>query len=202
MKRSSRILVVGKATISRWYDEAGIIRDPKHNGVALKGTGERRNRGVRAALLKMRWRVKKCLSTKPVAPIGPTVGMTSAERFHYRYHNDPAYRLYQLMRRRMRKVIFEGVKKPGECMATVGCTSQELKRHIESQFKHGMTWQNAGTGKGRWHVDHRIPVSAFDRSRLDQMRIACHWTNLQPLWSVNNMRKSNRFRDATPCLPM
>lgn len=117
-----------------------------------------------------------------------------------RYHNDPEYRIYQLCRRRMKKVL-HGVEAHGRCMELVGCTTAHLRAHIESQFKPWMNWNNSGTVKGKWHIDHIIPCAVFDLTREDQQRICFHWTNLRPLGSRANMRKGGRLeRDCTPCL--
>lgn len=75
--------------------------------------------------------------------------------------------------------------------ALVGCTLHELMAHLESQFDDYMTW---GTWKlDGWHIDHITPLSAFDLTDPEQRRIACHYTNLQPLWGDENLRKGNRY---------
>ena len=42
----------------------------------------------------------------------------------------------------------------------VGYTKEELKKHLEAQFRDGMTWENYG--RGGWQIDHIIPISAFN----------------------------------------
>lgn len=120
---------------------------------------------------------------------------TPGERFLRRYKNDPAFRVYQLCRRRMRKMIFEGVKR-GTTLELMGCTQQYLRAHLESQFKQGMNWGNSGTGKGKWHIDHITPCSAFDMTNRDEQRRCFHWTNLRPMWSKANIRKSSKLNHA------
>jgi hypothetical protein len=70
----------------------------------------------------------------------------------------------------------------------LGCTPAELKVHIERQFVKGMTWEN----RSAWHVDHILPLSSFDLTDPEQRARACHFTNLRPLWSEDNMRKAAR----------
>jgi hypothetical protein len=70
----------------------------------------------------------------------------------------------------------------------LGCTLAELRAHLEAQFQPGMTWANYGA----WHVDHRRPLSSFDLSDPAQVVVACHHSNLQPLWAVDNIRKGAR----------
>jgi len=74
--------------------------------------------------------------------------------------------------------------------AYLGCTIEQAKRHIEKQFKPGMSWSNHGI---IWEIDHIIPLSAFDLSRMDQQLIATHFTNLRPLYKTENRKKGDRI---------
>jgi hypothetical protein len=76
-------------------------------------------------------------------------------------------------------------KRLGSAIRDLGCTVEELKLHIEAQFVDGMSWDTYGG----WHVDHIKPLSAFDLSQRDQIVLACHYSNLQPLWALDNLRK-------------
>ena len=69
----------------------------------------------------------------------------------------------------------------------IGCSISELKKHLEAQFQPGMTWENRGnTG---WHIDHIKPKSSFDLSDPEQQKACFHYTNLQPLWEADNLKK-------------
>jgi hypothetical protein len=72
----------------------------------------------------------------------------------------------------------------------LGCSIQEMKNHLQKQFKRGMTWENHGT---HWHVDHIIPLSQFDFANPIQFSLATHYTNLQPMWAEENLSKSNNI---------
>jgi hypothetical protein len=74
----------------------------------------------------------------------------------------------------------------------IGCDRETFISHIEIQFTEGMTWENYGL-KG-WHVDHIIPLSSFDLTIEDEVKKACHYTNLQPLWWQDNLEKGNKIR--------
>lgn len=71
----------------------------------------------------------------------------------------------------------------------VGCSWRELKAHIESMFKDGMNWDN----RSSWHIDHIKPCALFDLTKTDEQRKCFHFTNLQPLWAAENLRKSDTY---------
>ncbi len=50
-----------------------------------------------------------------------------------------------------------------------------------------MTWDNHGLYG--WHIDHVVPLSSFDLTDHKQVKKACHWFNLQPLWAKENLSK-------------
>ncbi len=79
------------------------------------------------------------------------------------------------------------LQKHNKTFDIVGCTPEELKTHLESKFVDGMSWNN----QGEWHIDHIIPLS----SGINQEDIIelCHYTNLQPLWSMDNMKKGSKL---------
>jgi hypothetical protein len=73
----------------------------------------------------------------------------------------------------------------------LGYTLQDLIIHLEKQFKDGMSWENMGL----WHVDHIKPVSSFSFNSYEDLEFKRCWSinNLQPLWALENMRKSNKL---------
>jgi hypothetical protein len=73
---------------------------------------------------------------------------------------------------------------------SVGCTPKELRAYIESQFQKGMTWSNYGIS---WHIDHKIPLAAFDLTIRAQAIAANHFTNLQPMLASENLQKGSSF---------
>jgi len=81
----------------------------------------------------------------------------------------------------------QGYKKTSKTYEILGCTFEEFKIHLENQFTKGMTWEN----HGEWHIDHIYPVSlATDEQHLIKLN---HYTNLQPLWAIDNIKKSNKI---------
>jgi len=107
-----------------------------------------------------------------------------------KYHSNIQYKLIEILRSRLRLALRNNQKK-GSTIDLLGCTIEEFKIYIENKFKEGMTWNNWSI-KG-WHIDHIIPLYHFDLSHEDQLRKACHYTNLQPMWAVENLRKNNKI---------
>jgi hypothetical protein len=110
-------------------------------------------------------------------------------RQRQRYSGDPEYVVRMRVRSRMKYAIKAcKTKKATRTLWLVGCTGTELMTHIESLFKPGMSWRN----RREWHIDHIIPCSAFDLTTEQGQRAAFHYTNLQPLWARDNLRKSKK----------
>jgi hypothetical protein len=74
----------------------------------------------------------------------------------------------------------------------LGCSIEEARVYIESQFTEGMSWSNYGLHG--WHIDHINPVSTFDLSDPEQQKQCFHYTNLRPLWAKDNW---SRPKDGT-----
>jgi hypothetical protein len=68
----------------------------------------------------------------------------------------------------------------------VGYTAQDLRWHLESKFKEGMSWQNYGL----WEIDHVFPISRFPATT--PVSVVNALENLQPMWKADNRRKWNR----------
>lgn len=104
-----------------------------------------------------------------------------------RLKSDPLFKLQKNLRHRLNKLIKQ--KTSRAAIDFLGCDLDYLKTYLESQFQPGMTWYNYGM----WHVDHIKPLSRFDLLDPEQLKKACHYTNLQPLWAEDNLKKSNRI---------
>ena len=106
------------------------------------------------------------------------------------YRTNIFYKISSRLRGRLWDAL-RGRRKIGSHIEKLGCGIEELKKHLENQFREGMTWENYGH-KG-WHIDHKIPLSAFDLTNPEQLSKACHYTNLQPLWAKDNLSKHNKI---------
>lgn len=106
-----------------------------------------------------------------------------------RRRRDPTYKLLSNLRRRVSGLL-KGLNKSEKTLQLTGCSMEELWVHLERQFTQGMTKENHG--KYGWHVDHIRPCSSFDLSDIEQQKLCFHYTNLQPLWAKDNIKKSNK----------
>ena len=110
-----------------------------------------------------------------------------AARNRERYKSDIPHRLRVICRNRIYGAL--KTEKSIKTIELVGCTGQELKKYLESKFKPGMNWENQGTA---WHVDHILPCASFDLSKESHQKRCFHYTNLQPLWGIENLRKNSK----------
>lgn len=106
---------------------------------------------------------------------------------------NPRFILDKSLRRRFRKFFHEVDKRKSSfIIELLGCQLNELKAYLESKFEPGMTWNNYGMYG--WHIDHKIPLSSFNLTDLEDQKKAWHFSNLQPLWAMDNWKKSNKLR--------
>lgn len=101
-----------------------------------------------------------------------------------RFKTDIQYRMRRLLRSRLKRAIGNNCK-TGSAIKDLGCSLAELKVYLESQFTLGMSWEKLG----EIHIDHKVPLSSFDLMDRSQYLRAAHYTNLQPLWARDNLKK-------------
>ena len=114
-----------------------------------------------------------------------------------RRREDPMYRVTNSLRCRLYATIVKGYKSKST-FELLGCSVEELKSHLESLFTEGMTWENYGSGpdqshKNFWHIDHRQACASFDLTDPEQQKICFHYTNLQPMWGLENIAKGAKI---------
>lgn len=114
-------------------------------------------------------------------------------RIYEKQKDDPKHKVDSAMRAGMHVSIIRGSKAGRKWESLVGYTVDDLMRHLERQFLTGMTWGNYG--RGGWHIDHKIPRSAFNYETPDDLDFNRCWalSNLQPMWEPDNISKSNKL---------
>lgn len=103
-------------------------------------------------------------------------------------------RINQRIRNRLRHRISTAIRKgykSGSAVNDLGCSVEEFRSYIEERFQEGMSWDN--WGKTTWHLDHIKPLSHFDLRNREEFVEAVHYTNIQPLWARDNLRKNDRW---------
>jgi hypothetical protein len=104
--------------------------------------------------------------------------------------NNPKYKLLSNLRERTKDYLkYKTVNPSSSIKDIVGCSPQFLKEYLENKFTDGMSWDNYGFYG--WHIDHIIPLSSAKTE--DEVCKLCHYTNLQPLWSVDNLKKGSKI---------
>lgn len=115
------------------------------------------------------------------------------KEYNERYYSSAKGKLSSAIRAAVRSEIINGSKGGRITFNLLGYTPDELMAHLERQFTEGMTWGNYG--RGGWHVDHRIPLSAFNYETPDDIDFKRAWAldNLQPMWEFDNLSKGSRL---------
>lgn len=106
-----------------------------------------------------------------------------------RLQSDPMFRITKNLRGRINTVL-NGQTKSAGTLELLGCTLETFKEHLEKQFRDNMTWENYGN---IWHVDHKKPCSKFNLLLPEEQQRCFHYTNLQPLLAIENLRKYNKI---------
>lgn len=105
-----------------------------------------------------------------------------------RRHSDPFYALTQAVRTLVSRAFKnKNYTKTSQTHVIIGCGWDTLAQHIESKFTDGMNWSN----RGEWHIDHITPLASAQTA--DDVFRLNHYTNLQPLWALDNLKKGARF---------
>lgn len=99
------------------------------------------------------------------------------------------FRVSLVLRSRLATAVRNGAR-GGSAVRDLGCSIAELMQYLATLFRPGMTWEN--WGRSGWHIDHIRPLAGFDLTDPEQVKIACHFTNLQPMWASENMSKGAR----------
>ena len=113
------------------------------------------------------------------------------QRTKNKLKNNLNYHIAANLRGRIRFAIkSQSCKKANHTHALVGCTIPQLKIHLERYFVDGMNWDNYG----EWHIDHIIPCNSFDLTIIEEQYKCFHYTNLQPLWAIDNIKKKDKVQ--------
>lgn len=111
-------------------------------------------------------------------------------RRNERMSSDPLFacrmRIHNNIKQAVSKLSYSKKSKTADIL---GCSFEQFKDHLESQFKPGMSWDN----RHLWHIDHIMPVSMA--KTYDEVVRLNHYKNLRPMWAEENLRKSDKTPD-------
>jgi hypothetical protein len=153
-----------------------------------------RNRDKRCAELRMSG-AKRRAALKAAGPAAMRAyydryKAQSNRRLRERAKTDFLFRLKKNLTRRIGAAFkYHSKAKLASTHALLGCSLSAARKHIEAQFTAGMTWSN--NRRGGWHIDHKMPLASA-KTEADLIAL-CHYTNLQPLWEPDNIRKGAKF---------
>ena len=103
-----------------------------------------------------------------------------------KFIENPTFKLLHRIRSRLLKAVKAArCNKSNGTLKLLGFIPADLKIYLEEQFTEGMTWDN----QGKWHVDHIKPCAAFNLADPEEQKKCFHYTNLQPLWAIDNLKK-------------
>jgi hypothetical protein len=112
------------------------------------------------------------------------------EQRRLRKETNPIFLISCSIRKRTSEYLKKGnILKTNKTFEIIGISPSELYDYLESKFTEGMSWENYGPYG--WHIDHKIPLSSARNE--EELYKLCHYSNLQPLWWYDNLRKSNQI---------
>ena len=104
-----------------------------------------------------------------------------------RRREDGLYRISDNLSRMLRKKLKNLGAKKDIRGNWLGCSNEDFKQHIESQFQKGMSWENYG----EWHLDHNIPLAAA--KTIEEVYKFSNYLNIVPLWANDNLSKNGFY---------
>ena len=174
--------------IARKFGDKIYVRS-QCNACRRKASAARRKADpekYRAAVRASKLRKKLGIELKRQRQTHEEIIAKGVETRRERYRSDPTFRLLDNLRSRVRKALHRK-SKSAATKALLGICADECRKYIEALFTEGMSWDS------NIHIDHIVPCASFDLSDPEQQRACFHYTNLQPLWGVENLKKSDRI---------
>jgi hypothetical protein len=119
------------------------------------------------------------------------INIINKEYYHKRIVVDEKYKfnlnVKNLIRGSFSRACNGNYKKSDKTEKILGCTVEEFSIYLQNLFTEGMCFQNYG----KWHLDHIYPIS-LAKTKEEIIKLN-HYTNFQPLWAEDNIKKSNKI---------
>lgn len=202
-KRKSRVIAEGQCTQC-----LNQVDDPQFKTCARCRTHSRKNNSKESTkIAKKRYekrpenKVRKAkLARAPhrvskkreweVSDRGKSMTSASNRAGYKRKKKDPAWYLDHKLCVLVRMSMKTGRKSKTVRMLTGFASPKDLLEHLKTLFLHGMTSENNGRGKDKWHIGHRIARAMYSHADPDDVRRCWNRTNIFPQWETDNLRMS------------
>ena len=131
---------------------------------------------------------------REIQPTTPEQKAKVNKHYKHKYRTNMVFRMNERLSRQLRKCLVKD-RKMGSFYKILSYTAQDLKEHIESLFIDGMCWQRIS----EIHIDHKKPKTLFNLKNADgsinieEIKKCWSLSNLQPLWAVDNIKKSDNY---------
>ena len=112
------------------------------------------------------------------------------ESARLRKQNNLSNKLKANLRKRLSTLLrMSIVRKTEQTLDLLGLSMPEFMTYLESKFTEGMSFENYG----KWHLDHIIPCYHFDLTKIQDRKKCFHYSNIQPMWAIDNLKKNKRL---------
>lgn len=116
------------------------------------------------------------------------------EQNKIRLKTDPCYKARRVYKNRLSCALKrQNVSKNNrKSLDFLGCSWEEFKGHIESQFDSSMTWENHGKV---WHFGHILPCELFDLTKEHEVKVCFNYSNIRPENGLENVTKQDFLKN-------
>lgn len=130
---------------------------------------------------------KECARRSTKLPAGQARAKRNSKKMHAKMMADPAKKMQHYLRNRFNEMLRSGTNSVRIKDCTDFKSADEFKKHIESTFSDGMSWDNHGhRAEGLWNIGHRISIKMYDSENSDDLKRCWSMKNMFAQWSVEN----------------
>lgn len=122
----------------------------------------------------------------------PEVKKRQREYYKEYYKHNPVIKKRGYLREKVRGAVIHQKHYISTIHKLIGCDVPTARAHIEAQFEDWMTWENYGSGKDKWCIDHIVPLASIDIFNEEEVKRIFHYTNMQPMEFCKNSEKGCR----------
>jgi len=102
-------------------------------------------------------------------------------------YNNPINRFIKVQRSRIAIAL---KNKQKHTIEYLGCDSEKYFNWLKYNFNENYNFENYGD---IWHIDHVIPIYAFNFNNENEQLLALNWRNTMPLLVCDNLKKGRKI---------